>query len=125
MDATTACHLMSDPFAGHNYAYSIPIRVVQKLVQGTMTNVAVVGKPRILEIVDRATIQRYFVKYIVKSQFIHKKGKTYSIFSVIGTSFLVRSRPPPLCSEGHQSMKGKTLSFQPRLEYVPNAGAMV
>lgn len=35
MDATTACHLMSDPFFGHDYSYSTPIRVVQKLVHGT------------------------------------------------------------------------------------------
>ncbi|VDK57142.1 unnamed protein product, partial [Cylicostephanus goldi] len=180
MDATTACHLMSDPFAGHDYTYGIPIRVVEKLVQGTMTSIAIIGKPRVLETVDRATIQRQFVKYLLKSKFIQKKaevpttpainesaaknatpaleekksdfcdpldsilpsldaplnhlepvvtnhsenGKSYAIFSITGTSILVRSRPAPLCSEGHQSMKGATLSLQPRMEYVPNAGAM-
>ncbi|RCN53293.1 hypothetical protein ANCCAN_00354 [Ancylostoma caninum] len=176
MDATTACHLMSDPFIGHDYSYSIPIRVVQKLVHGTMTNIATIGKPRILEAVDPMTVQRCFIKYLIKSSFVQKKagvvskpapvvaegkqasssqekksdfcdpldsilpsldrpegsstanhsknGKAYSVFSIIGTNILVRSRPAPLCSEGHQSMKGKTLSFQPKVEYVPNAGAM-
>ncbi|KAL6739888.1 hypothetical protein Aduo_013287 [Ancylostoma duodenale] len=181
MDATTACHLMGDPFVGHDYSYSIPIRVVQKLVHGAMTNIAVVGKPRILEAVDPMTVQRCFIKYLIKSSFVQKKagaapkpaprvvadskeasssqekksdfcdpldsilpsldrplnhsegsstanhsenGKAYSVFSIIGTNILVRSRPAPLCSEGHQSMKGKTLSFQPKVEYVPNAGAM-
>ncbi|CAJ0604254.1 unnamed protein product [Cylicocyclus nassatus] len=179
MDATTACHLMSDPFAGHDYTYVVPIRVVEKMVQGTMTNIAVMGKPRILETVDRTTVQRQFAKYLLKSNYIQKKaevppvpatnepvakdstplenkksdfcdpldsilpsldaplnhlepvvanhsenGKSYAIFSITGTNILVRSRPAPLCSEGHQSMKGATLSLQPRMEYVPNAGAM-
>ncbi|KAK6024078.1 hypothetical protein OSTOST_10119 [Ostertagia ostertagi] len=124
MDATTACHLMSEPFAGHEYSYAVPIRVVEKVVQGTTTNVAVLGKPRPLGAVEPVTIHRQFIKYLLKSTYVTKKGRTYSVFSIIGSNVLVRSRPAPLCSEGHQSLKSMPLSFQPKVEYIPNAGAM-
>ncbi|VDO77728.1 unnamed protein product [Heligmosomoides polygyrus] len=174
MDATTACHLMTDSFTGHNYSYAMPVRVVEKMIQGTITNVVVVGKPRVLGAVDPSVIQRLFIKYMLKAAYILKRrearreasepshnesgeaarskgdfcdpldailpalsssslqdgtnhsasGRTYSIFSITGKNILVRSRPAPLCSEGHQSLKGTTLSFQPKVEYVPNAGAM-
>ncbi|KAK6041776.1 hypothetical protein COOONC_20717 [Cooperia oncophora] len=179
MDATTACHLMSDPFAGHEHSYAVPIRVIEKVVHGTTTNIAVLGKPRILGAVEPVAVQRQFVKYLLKSAYVSKKaevnvepselltkklkadsgetqsgfcdpldsilpsletlsshtgasntsilsdnGKTYSIFSIIGSNILVRSHPAPLCSEGHQSLKYMALSFQPKVEYVPNAGAM-
>uniref|UniRef100_A0A158P9C3 Ankyrin repeat and fibronectin type-III domain-containing protein 1 n=1 Tax=Angiostrongylus cantonensis TaxID=6313 RepID=A0A158P9C3_ANGCA len=178
MDATTACHLMCDPFVGHNYSYVIPIRVVQKVKKGILADIAVLDKPRVLNTVDCTTIQRQFLKYLLKTTFVHKRSesplkyhvkgpspntesagkdqsgfcapldsilpsldhppiqatsdlskqsenhKTYSIFSVMGSNILVRSRPPPLCSEGRPPLKGSTLSFQPRAEYVPNAGAM-
>ncbi|KAJ1369824.1 hypothetical protein KIN20_031396 [Parelaphostrongylus tenuis] len=131
MDATTACHLMCDPFVGHNYSYAVPIRVVQNLRQGILTNVAFL---------------RQFIKYLLKTTYVHRrreapprsdigetstkkqsvseKQRTYSIFSIAAHNILVRSRPPPLCTEGRQPLKGSTLSFQPRVEYVPNAGAM-
>ncbi|VDO25699.1 unnamed protein product [Haemonchus placei] len=182
MDATTACHLMSDPFAGHEHSYAVPIRVIEKVVQGKTTNIAVLGKPRILGAVQRVAIQRQFIKYLLKASYVSKKsmvaevkadssepsmkkikagsdvkqsdfcdpldsilpslealssqpgtsnavsfsenGKTYSVFSIIGSNILVRSRAAPLCSEGHQSLKSMALSFQPKVEYVPNAGAM-
>ncbi|VDO78696.1 unnamed protein product [Heligmosomoides polygyrus] len=174
MDATTACHLMTNSFTGHNYSYAMPVRVVEKMIQGTITNVVVVGKPRVLGAVDPSVIQRQFIKYMLKAAYILKRrearreasepshnesgeaarskgdfcdpldailpalsssslqdganhsasGRTYSIFSITGKNILVRSRPAPLCSEGHQSLKGTTLSFQPKVEYVPNAGAM-
>ncbi|KAK5975321.1 hypothetical protein GCK32_013142, partial [Trichostrongylus colubriformis] len=69
MDATTACHLMSDPFAGHKHSYAVPIRVVEKVVQGTMTNIAVLGKPRFLGAVEPVAIQRQFIKYLLKSTY--------------------------------------------------------
>ncbi|VDL87205.1 unnamed protein product [Nippostrongylus brasiliensis] len=175
MDATTACHLMSNPFVGHNYSYCIPIRVTEEMVHGTMTNITIMGKPRPLEAVEPCSTQRQIVKYLLKSTYVHKKepasipkdsrpkssndkpkdqssydpldsilnsldtlssqsessagaavsdnGRSYSIFSILGSRLLIRSRPAPLCAEGNQNLKGATLSFQPKMEYVPNAGA--
>ncbi|VDM63013.1 unnamed protein product [Angiostrongylus costaricensis] len=86
MDATTACHLMCDPFVGHNYSYVIPIRVVQKVKKGIVADIAVLDKPRILNTVDPATVQRQFLKYLLKTTFTFKRSESPLKYDAKGPS---------------------------------------
>ncbi|CAI2349705.1 unnamed protein product [Caenorhabditis sp. 36 PRJEB53466] len=55
-------------------------------------------------------------------------GFQYAIFRVGAARMLIRSRPPLSVSQigdkKHTTLTGKKVSFEPRVEYLPNGGAM-